>query len=56
MHIKFQVQKPKRRLILGDENDVVGGRAMDSVGSGYGPVVGCCKCGNEHSGSIKDEG
>jgi hypothetical protein len=28
-----------------------GGGGVDSVGSGYGPVAGCCKCGNEHTGS-----
>jgi hypothetical protein len=56
MHIKFQVEKLKGRDILGEENYIVGRRAWDSVGSGYGPVVGCCKCGNEHSGSLEDEG
>jgi hypothetical protein len=27
----------------------VGG--VDSISSGYGPVVGCCERGDEHSGS-----
>jgi len=26
---------------------------MDSSGSGYNPVVGCCEHGNESSGPIK---
>jgi hypothetical protein len=26
---------------------------LDSSGSGYGPVAGCCENGNEPSGSIK---
>jgi len=26
---------------------------LDSSGSGYGPVVGCCEHGNESSGSMK---
>jgi hypothetical protein len=26
---------------------------LDSSGSGKGQVAGCCKRGNEHSGSIK---
>jgi len=32
---------------------MVGGCGLDTSGSGYGPVVGCCAHGNEHSGSIK---
>jgi hypothetical protein len=31
----------------------VGGCGLDSSGSGYGPVAGCCEHGNEPSGSIK---
>jgi len=31
--------------------EVVGG--LDSSGSGYGPVTGCCENGNEPSGSMK---
>jgi hypothetical protein len=30
---------------------LLGGRGMDSTGSGYGAVVGCCECGDEPSGS-----
>jgi hypothetical protein len=26
-------------------------RGMDSIGSGEGPVAGCCECGDEPSGS-----
>jgi hypothetical protein len=29
---------------------------LDSSGSGYGPVVGCCEHGNEPSGSIRGGG
>jgi hypothetical protein len=29
------------------------GRKLDSVGSGYGQVVGTCECGNDPLGSIK---
>jgi hypothetical protein len=28
-----------------------GGCGVDSPGSGYGPLVGCCECGDEPSGS-----
>jgi hypothetical protein len=28
---------------------------MDSTGSGQGPVVGCCECGDEPSGSCATE-
>jgi hypothetical protein len=30
---------------------LVEGCGVDSPGSGYGPLVGCCECGNEPSGS-----
>jgi hypothetical protein len=26
---------------------------LDSTGSGWGPVVGCCEHGNEPSGSVR---
>jgi hypothetical protein len=29
---------------------------LDSAGSGYGPVAGCCEHENEPSGSIKKAG
>jgi hypothetical protein len=29
----------------------VGGCLLDSTGSGYGPVAGCCECGDEPWGS-----
>jgi hypothetical protein len=29
------------------------GHGLDSSGSEYGQVSGCCECYNEHSGSIK---
>jgi hypothetical protein len=28
-----------------------GGGGLDSAGSGWGPVVGSCECGDEPSGS-----
>jgi hypothetical protein len=31
----------------------VGGRGLDSFGSGYGPVTGSCEHGNEPSSCIK---
>jgi len=33
----------------------VGGCELDSSGSGYEPVVGCCEHGNQSSGFIKAE-
>jgi hypothetical protein len=32
-----------------------GGDGLDSTGSGQGPVVGCCECGDEPSGSCATE-
>jgi hypothetical protein len=31
------------------------GCGLDSTGSGQGPVVGCCECGDGHSGSCATE-
>jgi hypothetical protein len=31
---------------------LVWGCGLDSTGSGQGPVAGCCKCGDEPSGSF----
>jgi hypothetical protein len=33
----------------------LGGCRLDSTGSGQGPVVGCCECGDEPSGSCATE-
>jgi hypothetical protein len=30
---------------------LVGGCGVDSPGSGWGPMAGCCECGDEPSGS-----
>jgi hypothetical protein len=30
---------------------LIAGCGEDSFGSGYGPVVGCCECGHDPSGS-----
>jgi hypothetical protein len=32
-----------------------GGCELESTGSGQGPVVGCCECGDESSGSCATE-
>jgi hypothetical protein len=29
------------------------GHGLDTAGSGWGQVAGCCKCGNEHVGFMK---
>jgi hypothetical protein len=34
-----------------DFGRLAGGGGVDSLGSGYGPVAGCCECGDEPSGS-----
>jgi hypothetical protein len=34
---------------------LAGGFGFDSTGSGYGPVVSCCECGDEPSGSCATE-
>jgi hypothetical protein len=31
------------------------GCGLDSTGSGWGPVAGCCECGDEPSGSCASE-
>jgi hypothetical protein len=33
----------------------LGGCGLDFTGSGQGPVVGCCECGDEPSGSCATE-
>jgi hypothetical protein len=33
----------------------LGGVDLDSTGLGQGPVVGCCECGDEPSGSCATE-
>jgi hypothetical protein len=33
----------------------LGGCGLDWIGSGQGPVAGCCECGNEPSGSFATE-
>jgi hypothetical protein len=35
----------------GSQADWVGGCGVDSPGSGWGPLAGCCERGDEHSGS-----
>jgi len=44
----------RRRIILEWILEKLVGRCgLDSSGSGYGPVAGCCEYGNEPPGSIK---
>jgi hypothetical protein len=64
---KVLVESPKERDHLEDQG--VGGRmgsecilgrlawgcGLDLTGSGQGPVVGCCGCGDEPSGSCATE-
>jgi hypothetical protein len=37
------------------EGDWLGGRGLDSTGSGQGPVAGCCECGDGPSGFCTTE-
>jgi hypothetical protein len=52
---KRPLERPRRRWEDGIKMDlreiVWGGCGVDSRGSGWGPVVGCCYCGDEPSGS-----
>jgi alpha-glucosidase (family GH31 glycosyl hydrolase) len=58
---RFWWESPKERDHLKDQGvDGIrmdlretgsGGCGLDSTGSGQGPVVGCCECGDEPSGS-----
>jgi hypothetical protein len=51
--------RPRRRWEDGVRMDLresgLGGGGLDSTGSGQGPVVGCCECGDEPSGSCATE-
>jgi hypothetical protein len=49
---KKPLGRPRRRWRMGSElilGRLAGRIRSASVGSGYGPVVGCCECGDEHS-------
>jgi hypothetical protein len=35
----------------GSQGYWLGGGGVDSTGSGWGPLAGCCECGDEPSGS-----
>jgi hypothetical protein len=39
----------------GSWGDWLGGCGLDSIGSGQGPVAGCCECGDEPPGSCATE-
>jgi hypothetical protein len=56
---KRPLARPRRRLEDGVRMDLreigFGGCGLDSTGSGQGPVVGCCECGDEPSGSCATE-
>jgi hypothetical protein len=48
--------RPRRRWEDGVRMDIgLGGRGLDSTGSGQEPVAGCCECGDEPSGSCATE-
>jgi hypothetical protein len=51
--------RPRRRWEDGIRMDLreigLGGYGLDSTGSGQGPVVSCCECGDEPSGSCATE-
>jgi hypothetical protein len=51
--------RPRHRWEDGVRMDLreigLGGCGLDSTGSGQGPVVGCCGCGDEPSGSCATE-
>jgi hypothetical protein len=51
---KRPLERPSRRWEDGIRMDL-GGRRLDSTGSGQGPVVGCCECGDEPSSSCVTE-
>jgi hypothetical protein len=52
---KRPLGRPRRGWSLGSEwmlgRLAWGGGGVDPVGSGYGPVAGSCKCGDEAEGS-----
>jgi hypothetical protein len=53
---KRPLGRPRRRWEDGMKMDLGeigwgGGCGVDSPGSGYGPLAGCCECGDEPSGS-----
>jgi hypothetical protein len=56
---KRPLGRPRRRWGDGIRMDLrgigLGVCGLDSTGSGQGPVVGCCECGDEPSGSCATE-
>jgi hypothetical protein len=55
---KKPLGRPRRRWeneITMDLREIGWGCGLDSTGSGYGPVAGCCECGDEPSGSCVTE-
>jgi hypothetical protein len=56
---KRPLGRPRRRWEDGIRMDLrkigLGGCGLDSTGSGQGPVVGCCECGDVPSGSCATE-
>jgi hypothetical protein len=55
---KRPLERPRRRWedeIRMDRRVIGWGCGVDSPGSGYGPVAGCCECGDEPSGSSATE-
>jgi hypothetical protein len=49
--------RPRRRWEDGIRMDLreIGLGGVDWIGSGQGPVAGCCECGDEPSGSCATE-
>jgi hypothetical protein len=54
----YSLGRPRQRWEEGIRMDLIvreigwrGGGRVDAVGSGQGPVAGCCKCGDESAGS-----
>jgi hypothetical protein len=55
---KRKLGRARRRSENGNRMDLRGigwGCGADSTGTGWGPVVGCCECSNEPSGSNATE-
>jgi hypothetical protein len=51
---KRPLERPRRRWEYGikmDLREIGWGGGVESPGSGWGPVAGCCECGDELSGS-----
>jgi hypothetical protein len=54
---KRPLERPRHRWEVGIKMDLreIGWCRVDSAGSGYGSLGGCCECGDEPSGSDATE-